>query len=176
MADDMFTGWGVRTLASGERLYNPMSYHNGSVWPHDTAIAGAGMRRYGLGEPFLTLTTGLFEAVLQFENMRMPELFCGFPRVEGSAPTQYPVACAPQAWAAGVVFMLINAMLGLAPDAADNQLTLNRPRLPPWLSWLELRGLTLRSSRMSLRASQGHDGAAIEMLSRAGDAELVVRR
>jgi glycogen debranching enzyme len=176
MADDMFTGWGVRTLASGERLYNPMSYHNGSVWPHDTAIAGVGMRRYGLGEPFLTLTTGLFESVLQFENMRMPELFCGFPRVEGSAPTQYPVACAPQAWAAGVVFMLISAMLGLVPEAADNQLTLNRPRLPPWLAWIELRGLTLRSSRMTLRASQGHDGAAIEMLSRAGDAELVVRR
>ena len=176
MADDMYTGWGLRTLASGERLYNPMSYHTGSVWPHDTAIAAAGMRHYGLGEPFLTLTTALFEAVLQFENMRMPELFCGFPRVEGSAPTQYPVACAPQAWAAGVVFMLINAMLGLVPDAAQNQLTLNRPRLPAWLSWLELRGLTLRSSRISLRASQGHDGAAIEMLSRAGDAELVVRR
>jgi len=176
MADDMYTGWGVRTLASGERLYNPMSYHNGSVWPHDTAIAAVGMRRYGFGDPSLTLTTGLFEAVLQFENMRMPELFCGFPRVDGYGPTQYPVACAPQAWAAGVVFMLIASMLGLVPDAADNQLTLNRPRLPPWLSWIELRNLALRSSKMSLRASQGHDGAAIEMLSRSGDAELVVRR
>ena len=176
MADDMFTGWGVRTLASGERLYNPMSYHNGSVWPHDTAIAAVGMRRYGLAEPFITLTTGLFEAVLQFENMRMPELFCGFPRVDGYGPTQYPVACSPQAWAAGVVFMLIASMLGLTPDAADNQLTLNRPRLPGWLSWIELRGLQLRSSRMTLRASQGQDGAAIEMLTRDGDAELVVRR
>jgi len=176
MADDMYTGWGVRTLASGERLYNPMSYHNGSVWPHDTAIAAVGMRRYGFGDPSLTLTTGLFEAVLQFENMRMPELFCGFPRVDGYGPTQYPVACAPQAWAAGVVFMLIAAMLGLVPDAADNQLTLNRPRLPPWLSWIELRNVALRSSKMSVRASQGHDGAAIEMLSRSGDAELVVRR
>jgi glycogen debranching enzyme len=176
MGDDMFTGWGVRTLASGERLYNPMSYHNGSVWPHDTAIAAVGMRRYGLVDPFITLSTGLFEAVLQFENMRMPELFCGFARVDGYGPTQYPVACSPQAWAAGVVFMLIAAMLGLTPDAADNQLTLNRPRLPGWLAWIELRGLQLRSSRMSLRASQGQDGAAIEMLSRDGDAELVVRR
>jgi glycogen debranching enzyme len=176
MADDMFTGWGVRTLASGERLYNPMSYHNGSVWPHDTAIAAVGMRRYGLAEPFITLATGLFEAVLQFENMRMPELFCGFPRVDGYGPTHYPVACAPQAWAAGVVFMLIGAMLGLAPDAADNQITLNRPRLPGWLSWIELRNLRLRDSRMTLRASQGQEGAAIEMLSRRGDAELVVRR
>jgi glycogen debranching enzyme len=176
MADDMFTGWGVRTLASGERLYNPMSYHNGSVWPHDTAIAAVGMRRYGLVEPFMTLTTGLFEAVLQFETMRMPELFCGFTRVDGYGPTQYPVACSPQAWAAGVVFMLIAAMLGLAPDAADNQLTLSRPHLPGWLSWIELRGLQLRASRLTVRASQGQEGAAIEMLSRTGDAELVVRR
>jgi glycogen debranching enzyme len=176
MADDMFTGWGVRTLARGERLYNPMSYHNGSVWPHDTAIAAIGMRRYGFADPFITLATGLFESVLQFENMRMPELFCGFPRVDGYGPTQYPVACSPQAWAAGVVFMLVASMLGLRPDAADNQLTLSRPRLPGWLAWLEIRGLRLRASRMTLRASQGQDGAAIEMLARQGDAELVVRR
>ena len=176
MADDMFTGWGVRTLASGERLYNPMSYHNGSVWPHDTAIAAVGMRRYGMADAFITLATSLFEAVLQFEHVRMPELLCGFSRVDDYGPTQYPVACAPQAWAAGVVFMLIGAMLGLAPDAAANQLTLNRPRLPGWLSWVELRNLRLRDSRMTLRASQGQDGAAIEMLSRQGNAELVVRR
>ena len=176
MADDLFTGWGVRTLASGERLYNPMSYHNGSVWPHDTAIAAGGMRRYGMADAFITLATSLFEAVLQFEHIRMPELLCGFSRVDDYGPTQYPVACAPQAWAAGVVFMLIGAMLGLAPDAAANQLTLNRPRLPGWLSWVELRNLRLRDSRMTLRASQGQDGAAIEMLSRQGNAELVVRR
>jgi glycogen debranching enzyme len=176
MADDVYTGWGIRTLASGERLYNPMSYHNGSVWPHDTAIAASGMRRYGLVQPSLTLATGLFEAVLQMEHMRMPELFCGFRRVEGYGPTQYPVACSPQAWAAGVVFMLIGSMLGLSPDGAENQLTLNRPHLPVWLSWIELRGLRLRDSRMTLRASEGQDGAAVEMLSRSGDAELVVRR
>ena len=176
MADDMYTGWGVRTLASGERLYNPMSYHNGSVWPHDNAIAAAGFRRYRLGTFVLNVASALFDASRHFERGRMPELFCGFVRRPGHGPISYPVACSPQAWAAGVVFMLINAMLGLVPDAADNQLTLNRPRLPPWLSWIELRGLTLRSSRMSLRASQGHDGAAIEMLSRQGDAELVVRR
>jgi glycogen debranching enzyme len=176
MADDMYTGWGVRTLARGERLYNPMSYHNGSVWPHDTAIAAAGMRRYGLAEPFLTLTTGLFQAVLQFENVRMPELFCGFPRADGYGPTHYPVACAPQAWAAGVVFMLISSMLGLTPSAADNHLALNQPRLPPWLSWIELRNLRLRDSRLTLRASQDPNGAAIEMISRTGSADLVVHR
>jgi glycogen debranching enzyme len=176
MEDDMFTGWGVRTLSSRERLYNPMSYHNGSVWPHDTALAAAGMRGYGLTSPFVTLAAGLFEAVQQFETMRMPELFCGFTRVPGHGPTRYPVACAPQAWAAGVAFHLVTAMLGLKPSAADNQLTLVRPTLPPWLTWIEARGLRIAKSRLALRVSQGTDSAAVELLARDGDAELVVRR
>jgi glycogen debranching enzyme len=166
----------VRTLASGERLYNPMSYHNGSVWPHDTAIAAVGMRAYGMTAPFLTLATALFEAALQFDDMRMPELFCGFPRVDRYAPTRYPVACSPQAWAAGVVYQLVGAMLGLRPDAAANQITLARPTLPAWLSWLEVRGLRVSKSRLGVRVSQGHDGASVELLAREGDAELVVRR
>ena len=176
MEDDMFTGWGVRTLGSREHLYNPMSYHNGSVWPHDTAIAAAGMRAYGLTSPFVTLAGGLFETVLQFENLRMPELFCGFTRVPGHGPTRYPVACSPQAWAAGVVFHLVAAMLALRPDAADNQLTLARPTLPPWLTWIEVRGLRIAKSRLALRVTQGTDNAAVELLARDGDAELVVRR
>jgi glycogen debranching enzyme len=176
MEDDMFSGWGVRTLSSRERLYNPMSYHNGSVWPHDTALAAAGMRAYGLTSPFATLAGGLFEAVLQFEHLRMPELFCGFTRVPGHGPTRYPVACAPQAWAAGVVFHLTAAMLALRPEAADNQLTLARPTLPPWLTWIEIRGLRIAKSRLALRVSQGTDSAAVELLTRDGDAELVVRR
>jgi len=176
MEDDMFTGWGVRTLSSRERLYNPMSYHNGSVWPHDTALLAAGMRGYGLASPFVTLAGGLFETVLQFENMRMPELFCGFTRVPGHGPTRYPVACSPQAWAAGVAFHLVTAMLGLRPAAADNQLTLARPTLPPWLTWIEVRGLRIAKSRLALRVSQGTDSAAVELLAHDGDAELVVRR
>ena len=176
LQDDMFTGWGVRTLSSRERQYNPMSYHNGSVWPHDTVLAAVGMRNYGLAAQFLTLATGIFEAVLQFDDMRMPELFCGFPRVSGYAPTRYPVACSPQAWASGVVFQLVGAMLGLRPDAADNQITLSRPCLPGWLTWIEVRGLRVSKSRLGVRVSQGSDGAAVELLAREGDAELVVRR
>jgi glycogen debranching enzyme len=176
LEDDMFSGWGVRTLSSRERQYNPMSYHNGSVWPHDTAIAAVGMRAYGLPAAFLTLATGLFEAVLQVDAMRMPELFCGFPRAAGYAPTRYPVACSPQAWAAGVPFQLVGAMLGLRPAAADNQLTLARPTLPGWLPWIEVRGLRVAKSRLALRVSQGSDSAAVELLGREGDAELVVRR
>jgi glycogen debranching enzyme len=176
MEDDMFSGWGLRTLSSRERQYNPMSYHNGSVWPHDTALAAVGMRNYGLTSQFVTLATGLFEAVLQFDEMRMPELFCGFPRVAGYAPTRYPVACSPQAWASGVVFQLVSAMLGLRPEAADNQITLSRPVLPGWLTWIEVRGLRVSKSRLAVRVSQGSDGAAVELLAREGDAELVVRR
>jgi glycogen debranching enzyme len=176
MEDDMFSGWGIRTLSGRERLYNPMSYHNGSVWPHDTALAAAGMRAYGLTSPFASLAGGLFEAVLQFENVRMPELFCGFTRVPGHGPTRYPVACAPQAWAAGVAFHLVSAMLGLRPYAAENHLTLARPTLPPWLTWIEIRGLRIAKSRLALRITQGTDSAAVELLARDGDAELVVRR
>jgi glycogen debranching enzyme len=176
LQDDMFTGWGVRTLSSRERPYNPMSYHNGSVWPHDTALAAVGMRNYGMTSQFTTLATGIFESVLQFDDMRMPELFCGFPRVAGRAPTRYPVACSPQAWASGVVFHLVGAMLGLRPEAADNQITLSRPTLPGWLTWIEARGLRVSKSRLGVRVSQGSDGAAVELLARDGDAELVVRR
>ncbi|MGH7312650.1 MAG: amylo-alpha-1,6-glucosidase [Candidatus Rokuibacteriota bacterium] len=175
MAGHMFTGWGVRTLSARERLYNPMSYHNGSLWPHDTAIAALGMRRYGLQEPFLALATGLFQAVLNFDGLRMPELFCGFPQRPGQGPIRYPVACSPQAWSAGVVFQLVAGMLGLAGDARDNRLTLDRPCLPAWLRWVELGGIQLASSRVSLRVSQGRDGAAVELIEREGDVELIVR-
>jgi glycogen debranching enzyme len=172
----VFTGWGVRTLSARERLYNPMSYHNGSVWPHDTAIAALGMRRYGLQESFLTLATGLFQAVANFDGLRMPELFCGFSQRPGQGPIRYPVACSPQAWSAGVVFQLVAGMLGLKAEARDNRLTLDRPCLPTWLRWIELGGIPLASSRVSLRVSQGRDGAAVELIDRQGDVELIVRR
>jgi len=176
LAEDMFTGWGLRTLSAHERLYNPMSYHNGSVWPHDTALAAAGMARYGLVEPFMTLVTGLFQAVHHMEGARLPELFCGFPRAERHGPTRYPVACAPQAWAAGVVFHLLGAMMGFEADAGENRLTFLHPRLPPWLGWVEIRGLRLARSRLDVRVTRGRESAAVELLSRTGDAEIVVRR
>jgi glycogen debranching enzyme len=176
MLDDMFSGWGIRTLSARERLYNPMSYHNGSVWPHDTALAAVGMARYRLVEPFILASTALFEAVHHFEAARLPELFCGFPRAEGYGPTRYPVACSPQAWAAGVVFHLLCGMLGFEADATENRLTLHSPSLPPWLGWLEIRGLRVAKSRLDLRLTHGREGAAVELLTRSGDVEIVVRR
>jgi glycogen debranching enzyme len=176
LGDAMFTGWGVRTLSARERLYNPMSYHNGSVWPHDTAITAAGLRRYGLADAFLALSTGLFQAVLHWDGLRMPELFCGFPRQPGYGPTRYPVACSPQAWAAGVVFELVSGMLGFMPDARRNQLTLDRPILPTWLNWVEVRNLQFRGSRLSFIVERGRQGSAVELLGREGDAEVLIRR
>jgi glycogen debranching enzyme len=172
----MFSGWGLRTLSARERRYNPMSYHNGSVWPHDTAIAAAGLRRYGRTEAFLALATALFETALEWEGARMPELFCGFARAPGLGPTRYPVACSPQAWAAGVPFHLLSAMLGFAPDAQGNRLTLVEPVLPPWLDWVQIRDLRLGTSSLDLMISRGSQTAAVELLSRRGDAELIVRR
>lgn len=174
MSRDMFSGWGLRTLSTRERRYNPMSYHDGSVWPHDTAISAVGLRRYRFTDPFLVLCSGLFDAVLSFDGLRMPELFCGFPRLAGYGPTRYPVACSPQAWAAGVVFHLLSGMLGLHPDAGANRLSLINPTLPPWLEWVELSGLRLRDSSFDLRVSRGRQGAAVEVLAVRGDAELVV--
>jgi glycogen debranching enzyme len=176
MAEDMFSGWGLRTLSTRERLYNPMSYHNGSVWPHDTAIAAAGLSRYGQMDAFLSIATALFDAALEWEGSRMPELFCGFARAPSLAPTRYPVACSPQAWAAGVPFHLLSAMLGLSPDARDNRLNLIHPVLPSWLDWVEIRDLRLRDSSLDFVVSRGSQTAAVELLSRRGDAELVVRR
>ena len=176
MAEDMFSGWGLRTLSTTAKLYNPMSYHNGSVWPHDTAIAAAGFKRYGRTEECLALITALFDAALEWDGARMPELFCGFPRSPGLGPTRYPVACSPQAWAAGVPFQLLSAMLGLAPDARENRLSLIQPVLPPWLNWVEIRDLRLGASTLDFAVSRGSQTAAVELLSRRGDAELIVRR
>jgi glycogen debranching enzyme len=175
MAPDMFTGWGVRTLRSRERRFNPMSYHNGSVWPHDTAIAAAGLRHYGFREAFMALATGLYEAARHCEGWRLPELFCGFERVPGYGPTPYPVACSPQAWAAGVVSQLLASMLGLEPDAPANRLTLARPALPAWLPRIELQNLRLGRSRFDLLVTRQGDSAAVEVRHRRGDAEIVVR-
>jgi len=175
LAEDMFSGWGLRTLSARERLYNPMSYHNGSVWPHDTAIAAVGLRRYGQTEAFLSLATALFDAALEWEGARMPELFCGFARSSGLGPTRYPVACSPQAWAAGVPFHLLSAMLGLSPDARENRLSLIHPVLPAWLDWVEIRELRLGSSSLDFVVSRGSQTAAVELLSRRGGAELIVR-
>jgi len=142
-------GWGLRTLASDEPHYNPMSYHNGSVWPHDTALCAAGFRRYGAADAVQQLLAAMFEAAVQFD-MRLPELFCGFRRGGGEPPVAYPVACLPQAWAAASAFGLLQACLGLTVDGWRRELHLRSPRLPPGISEIRLEGLSLHDRRLDL--------------------------
>jgi glycogen debranching enzyme len=133
-------GFGVRTLAQGEPRFNPMSYHNGSVWPHDTAICAMGLSRYGNRDGVVEMTSGLFETAAHYE-MRLPELFCGFPRQPGEPPVSYPVACLPQAWAAGAAFMMLQACLGITVDGWKGEIRLADPRLPIGIDRLSIEGL-----------------------------------
>ncbi|HZR44013.1 MAG TPA: glycogen debranching N-terminal domain-containing protein [Ktedonobacteraceae bacterium] len=151
MREDMYSGWGLRTLSAHAKRYNPMSYHNGSVWPHDTALVGAGFSRYGGKSEAAQLLKGMFEASLYFEGARLPELHCGFAQRHGYGPTRYPVACSPQGWAAGAPFMLINGLLGFQPSAEEQRLTLHASTLPDWLYTLEIDGLYVGSRRVHLR-------------------------
>jgi glycogen debranching enzyme len=143
------TGWGIRTLASGQPHYNPMSYHNGSVWPHDTAICAAGLARYGGRDEVVHLLSEMFEAAVHF-GMRLPELFCGFPRVPGEPPIAYPVACLPQAWAAGAAFMMLQACLGLRIDGSRGEILIDHPRLPIGIERLTVQGLGIGAERVDL--------------------------
>jgi glycogen debranching enzyme len=138
---DSFSGWGVRTVSVVEARYNPMAYHNGSVWPHDNALIAQGLTRYGLEDRALQIWTGLFEAGLYFDLHRMPELFCGFPRYPGEGPVLYPVACAPQAWSAASVFLLFQACLGLTINGPEGQVCFTRPCLPESLGELRIHNL-----------------------------------
>ena len=141
MRDESFSGWGIRTIPSSQARYNPMAYHNGSVWPHDNAIIAAGFARYGFRDLVVRLLDGMKDASVAVDMRRLPELICGFPRRPGEGPTQYPVACAPQAWAAGAVFMLLAAALGLSVDGRTNDITLSRPVMPASVPILRVIGL-----------------------------------
>ena len=146
-------GWGIRTLASGQARFNPMSYHNGSVWPHDTALCAKGIARYGDKRTAIKLLKTLHEAAVGFD-MRLPELFCGFTRTRGEPPTAYPVACLPQAWATGAPFMLLEACLGIHIDALRKEILIERPALPEGVDHLEIQGLQVAGSTVSLSFSR----------------------
>ena len=148
MSDDMFTGWGVRTLAESHPSYNPVGYHTGSVWPHDSALIAFGLRRYGFDEDFTLIFEGLLEAASRFGDYRLPELFAGFTRAEFDEPVPYPVACQPQAWAAGSIPFLLKWGLGLSPDALEKRLRVVRPSLPRWLQRIDVTGLQVGNARI----------------------------
>ncbi|MDP9341972.1 MAG: amylo-alpha-1,6-glucosidase [Actinomycetota bacterium] len=174
LAPDMFSGWGVRTMSKSAVSYNPMSYHNGSVWPHDNALIAAGLKRYGFVRDTNRVATALFDAAIGADYMRLPELFCGFTRRSPNRPVSYPIACSPQAWAAGSPFLILQAMLGISARAHQNLLTINKPQLPPWLNTVELRGLRVGDSRISLVFRREGEITGFSLLSRQGDVRVVM--
>jgi glycogen debranching enzyme len=176
LTDEMsFSGWGIRTVASSEARYNPMSYHNGSVWPHDNSLIAAGFGRYGLKESAAMILAGLLDASLFFDLHRLPELFCGFPRRPGESPTLYPVACAPQVWASGAVFLSFEACLGLSISAPERKLVFSKPLLPPFLPQVTIRDLKVGGARVDLLLTRHDEGdVGVNVLRRDGEIEIVL--
>jgi glycogen debranching enzyme len=159
----MFSGWGVRTLATHEARYNPMSYHNGSVWPHDTALCAAGLARYGMTDGALAILSGLHDASSFMDLHRMPELMCGFARKDGQGPTMYPVACSPQAWAAAAPMLILASCLGLTVDGARRTARVVTPALPTWIDWIAIDGLAVGDATVDLRFARAHGNGVVEV-------------
>jgi glycogen debranching enzyme len=173
LGEDMFSGWGIRTLSSREKRYNPMSYHNGSVWPHDTAIAAAGLARYGRRNEALTVVNGLLALSRHVPLYRLPELLCGFPRAHAEGPTLYPVACSPQAWAAAAPFLALQAILGLDIDARRSRVTFRNPALPESVKHLCLSELPVGKHRVNLELIRDETHVRVNLLRCPSDVEVL---
>ena len=171
---DMFSGWGIRTMSKTAVAYNPMSYHNGTVWPHDNAMIVAGLKRYGFMKATNRVATAIFDTAIHADYMRLPELFCGFTRRTPNRPVDYPVACSPQAWAAGSPLLMLQAMLGISARAHVNALTVNQPHLPPWLNVVELRNLRVGDSSISLVFRREGEITGFSLFDRKGDVRVLM--
>ncbi|MGH2635800.1 MAG: amylo-alpha-1,6-glucosidase [Actinomycetota bacterium] len=174
LSPDMFSGWGIRTMSKAAAAYNPMSYHNGSVWPHDNALIAAGLKRYGFARSTNRVATALFDAAVQADYLRLPELFCGFTRRTPNRPVSYPIACSPQAWAAGSPYLMLQAILGISARAHENLLTVNLPHLPTWLNAVEVRNLAVGDSRISMVFRREGEITSFSLLAREGDVRVVM--
>ena len=171
---DSFSGWGIRTVAAGQPRYNPLSYHNGSVWPHDNALIALGFSHYGLQREAMRVFAGIFDAARHQDLSRLPELFCGFRRHPRRAPTPYPVACSPQAWAAASVFGLLGASFGLELAFHDSEIRFRNPVLPEFVNEISLRNLQLGDTRVDVRVHRYGRDVTVNVLSRSGDAGIAI--
>lgn len=174
MGHAMFTGWGIRTLAEGEPAYNPIGYHTGSVWPHDNALIAVGLRRYGFDEAFTRVFEGLLEAASRFSNYRLPELFAGFSGSDYESPVPYPVACRPQAWAAGAIPYLMQWGFGLTAEGLERRLRVSRPSLPRWVNRVEVPGIALAGASIDLRFERSSERVTLKDFRVEGDVEVEV--
>jgi len=173
-SDDSFSGWGIRTLAKSETRYNPMSYHNGSIWPHDNSLIAMGMANYGFKDKAIKVLTGMFDTGINMDLNRLPELFCGFDRLPAQGPTLYPVACAPQAWASGALFCMIQACLGLTFSAEKPQLRFHHPQLPDYLQRLQITNLRFGNAVIDLSLRRHLNDVGINVIRKEGDIDIVV--
>ena len=172
MRPSFFSGWGIRTVAREERRYNPMSYHNGSVWPHDNSLIAAGFARYGHKSAVDRVFKGLFDAASYMDLRRLPELYCGFQRGRERGPTLYPVACSPQAWAAGTPLLLLQSSLGLEFDPDRNEILLRKPQLPSFLDEVTLRNLRLGQSAVDLRLRRHGNDVSLQVVRNEGQIKV----
>jgi glycogen debranching enzyme len=170
---DMLSGWGVRTVADSEVGYNPMGYQIGSVWPHDVSLLVGGLRRYGFDRDALTIATQLYSAGREFLYLRFPELFTGIARSHNPFPVPWPVACSPQAWAAGTTLFLLQTFLGIYPDAGGQKVTLS-PSLPPWLEEVRISNLRIGEGTLDLRFMSHGEYSTVQVLSRVGPLEVMI--
>jgi len=164
-----FNGWGIRTLARGQKAYNPLSYHNGTVWPHDNSLIAMGLSHYGLQRQALQIMSGAYAAARGFRHYRLPELFCGMDRGDQEQPVSYPVSCSPQAWASGAMFLTLRACLGIYPDGPRRALRIVNPHLPDWMSEVTLRGMRIANSRVSLHFTRTGEGCFAAVTETRGD-------
>jgi glycogen debranching enzyme len=166
---DMFSGWGVRTLSAEDASYNPVDYQVGSVWPHDNAMIVAGMQRYGFSDAASRVFTAMIDAASEFDHLRLPELFAGHERGPATRPVTYPVACNPQAWAAGAIPFMLSSMLGLQPDAFNQRLRIQHAALPKWLKRVVVHGLRIGAAEVDLRYDRTADATEVVVTAKRGD-------
>jgi len=171
---DMFSGWGIRTYAAGQPGYNPVGYHNGTIWPHDNALTAAGFKWAGAPDGANLIAGRLIEAAQWFPDLRLPELFCGYDRATVGAPVAYPVACSPQAWAAAAPFSFITTMLGLRADASARRLELVRPTLPDWLGKMTITALPIGGETVDLLVHRWRGRTSAEILGRRGTIDVII--
>jgi glycogen debranching enzyme len=176
LSSDMFTGWGIRTLSAAEQRYNPMSYHNGSIWPHDNALIAYGLSLYGLQEQALKIMQGMFDAGLFIDLQRLPELFCGFDRRRGEGPTAYPVACSPQAWSVAVVFMILQACFRININALTKTITFENPVLPGYLDQVFISNLMLDGSSCNFNLIRLQGDVSFNLMQKPGDWSVIIKK
>jgi glycogen debranching enzyme len=172
-SEAFFSGWGVRTIANSEKRYNPMSYHNGSVWPHDNALIAFGCAQTEQKGLACQILTGLLDSSIFLDIHRLPELFCGFSRRPGRGPTLYPVACSPQAWAAGSVFLILQSCIGLTIRAPESRIYFYYPSLPESIQRLKILDLKVGSSSVDLELRRCEKVVSVDILRREGELEIV---